>query len=108
MSGIVKNGLFCIRQKKKMHVSDFSFEKTRYGWLALSFYFIDIFYMESAFITTFFSIFDNILLTIHSKMLRVGKRETHIYFFFWPEIQRSPANVISFLYGRKIQFHCNY
>ena len=70
-------------KKKKMHVSGLSSEKTRYGWLALSFYFIDIFYIESAFITTFFSIFDNILLTIHSKMLRVGKRETHIYFFFF-------------------------
>ena len=57
-----------------MCVSGFSSEKTRYGPSALSFYFIEIFYMNICIFSTFpnptphsppfFSIFDNILLTI--------------------------------------------
>ena len=60
-----------------MCVSGFSSEKARYGRLALSFYFIKIFYIEIEFITTFPTIsskFDNILLTIHNKMFRVGAK----------------------------------
>ena len=74
-----------------MRVSGFSSEKTRYGQSALSFYFTKIFYIDIAFSLHFpplFSIFDYIFLKIHNKMFRVrrnlgrvGKPDTHIYFF---------------------------
>ena len=61
-----------------MCVLGFSSEKTRYGLLALSFYFIEKFYIEIAFFTKFppffiayLSIF---LLATHSKMFRVGAK----------------------------------
>ena len=81
------------KAKTNMCVSGFSSEKVRYGQSALSFYFIKIFYIEIVFFTIFstiFSIFDNILLTIHNKMFRVGTKTQvwsgnlkHTYFFFF-------------------------
>ena len=56
-----------------MCIPGFSSEKAKYGWLAL-FYFIEIFYIELAFFTIFFNIFESILLTIHNKMFRVGAK----------------------------------
>ena len=66
-----------LRPKTYMRVSGFSSEKARYGRSALSFYFIETFYIEIAVFTTFspspfVSIFDSILLKIHNKMFRVG------------------------------------
>ena len=68
-----------------MCVSGVSSDKARYGWLAL-FYYIEIFYIELAFFTTWINIFDNILLTIHNKMFRraktyvgSGNLNTHVY-----------------------------
>ena len=77
---------------RHMCVSGFSSEKTRYGRSALSFSFTRIFYTDIAFslyFHPFFSIFDYIFLKIHNKMFRVGaknpgrvgKPETHIYYF---------------------------
>ena len=80
--------------QKKIYVCfRFQLQKTRCGRSALSFYFIEIFYTESAFslnFPLFFSMFDNILPTIHNKILRVeaktyivgrvGNPETHIHF----------------------------
>ena len=40
-----------------MCVSGFSSEKTRYGGLALSFYFVELFYIEIGFAKTFSPIF---------------------------------------------------
>ena len=66
-----------VRPKKYMCVSRFSSEKARYDRSALLFYVIKIFYIDTAFFTTFspfFSIFDNILLLIHNKMFTVGAK----------------------------------
>ena len=80
------------QKKKNMCVSGFSSEKkNRCGRSALSFHFIKIVYIETAFFTTFppiFSIFDNILLATLNKKFRVGAKprwaretwNTHIYF----------------------------
>ena len=61
---------------KKMYVC-FSSEKTRYGRSALHFilskYFIWILHFLLRF-SSFSSIFDNILLTIHNKMFRAGAK----------------------------------
>ena len=51
---------FSIRPKKYMCVSGFSSEETRYGRLALPYYFVKIFYIEIAFFTTFSPIFPHI------------------------------------------------
>ena len=61
-----------------MCVSGFSSEKTRYGRSALQFflskYLIWILHFFFQHFSTFSSIFDNILLTIHNKMFRVGAK----------------------------------
>ena len=51
-----------VRQKNiyMLYVPGFSSEKTRYGRSALSFYFIEIFYIEIVFFTTFLPIFQHI------------------------------------------------
>ena len=60
-----------------MCVSGFSSEKTRYGLLALHFilskYFTWILHFLLHF-SPFSSIFDNMLLTIHNKIFRVGAK----------------------------------
>ena len=97
---------FALGQKMYMCISGFSTEKTRYVWSPLHFVFIELFYIEIAFFNTFFSKFDNILLTIHNKMFRVGAKTwvglgnlKHTYFFWgiiiikniWLHIHHSPA-----------------
>ena len=46
--------------KRNACVSGFSSDKTRYGWLALLFYFTKIFYIDITFFTTFHPIFQHI------------------------------------------------
>ena len=49
-----------VRPKKiNMCVSAFSFEQTRYGRLALSFYLTEIFYIDITFFNAFSSIFQH-------------------------------------------------
>ena len=79
------------KAKKYMCVSGFSSEKTRYARRYVSFY-QNILYRKCIFhfiFRHFFSIFDNILLTIHNKMFRVGEKKKQVgsgnlkHIYFW-------------------------
>ena len=56
--------------QKKIYMFQVSALK-KLGKVGLHYQFIKIFYIEIAFFTAFFTIFDNILLTIHAKIFMV-------------------------------------
>ena len=100
---------FC-HEAAHMCVSGFNSEKARYGRSALSFY-QNILYRNCIFFfaifSTIFSISDNIFLTIHNKMFRVGAKTQvgsgnlkHTYNFFSRCVYKN-------LYSRQ-KFNHNY